>query len=652
MNRTIALFLALAVLLAHALALHESTSGDVAPPYDQAHVAYRLGRNLAQTGAIAWEADEAGAETHPSLLLIGLASIAERAYVSVTIFCQSLGAIATFLVVIAVSFFSPVRLAGVIAPLLLVVSGGLASSALSGTEVPLAALFAITGFLAFERRRPVLLAISLPLLCATRAEGVLLAIAIFLCELSGPRLARPAGRRMLAAFVPAGLLLVAVSTIRYFSQGTPLSPAMSKILACDGFARGSAFVIDFAVGSVTPFLIAFPLWYFMRRTLPATGGRALLFSGVWSMAIAASGGGSMPFAGEMIPVLPILCVSVQEAMTLALDSQRRGLPQLSWALFLFGMIGSGLASKFPGDLGPIPTERLHRNWLKPRASMPFGYDNGLSRLALFEELQVTERLRAIGLFLRDHVDPDSTLLTPWPGSVGYLSSLRVIDLMGRVSVAPPRDRVVAWSGRPRADVLAALELAPDYIMPSLKAFHRSPPVSDLAADWIEGLDLPSDNPEQRHQQLVSAFAHYEMLAVPIQYEAEPPSADAAVLHLLRRRNLKLAPQLTVDVKEGIFTVEARHRSHGQIVDLRVQVVDNKGSTWSMRPTGEFVQKPNVLARTRLFLPDTGNRSIRLVMAALPTECRAVRMRIALRNPGARGDHLFADASEVVAVDLR
>ena len=56
MNRTIALFLALVVLLAHTLAIYSSESGALAPPYDFAHVAFRMARNVVQNGVFAWNA--------------------------------------------------------------------------------------------------------------------------------------------------------------------------------------------------------------------------------------------------------------------------------------------------------------------------------------------------------------------------------------------------------------------------------------------------------------------------------------------------------------------------------------------------------------------------------------------------------------------
>ena len=65
MNRATALLLAMATLLAHALAVHRDEDGSFGQPYEVAHEAYHLGRNLVREGSLAWnptavEADERG----------------------------------------------------------------------------------------------------------------------------------------------------------------------------------------------------------------------------------------------------------------------------------------------------------------------------------------------------------------------------------------------------------------------------------------------------------------------------------------------------------------------------------------------------------------------------------------------------------------
>ena len=184
MNRTIALFLTVAILAAHTLAIHKNAWGEIAPPYDTVHVAYRLGRNLVQNGTLNWDVGAGGLESYPSLLWIGLSALAERFYLSVTLVTQVAGAVCATLTVIVLAQFSPGRLAGVIAPCLFVVSGIMASAAGNGTEIAMFALLLTTSFLAFERRWPGVLAIAMALACLARPEGILFVGVLFALEIA------------------------------------------------------------------------------------------------------------------------------------------------------------------------------------------------------------------------------------------------------------------------------------------------------------------------------------------------------------------------------------------------------------------------------------------------------------------------------------
>jgi hypothetical protein len=53
-NRIIALFVALAMLLAHSLAIHDDGFGRFSFPYEQAYAALRLARNLVYDDQLAW----------------------------------------------------------------------------------------------------------------------------------------------------------------------------------------------------------------------------------------------------------------------------------------------------------------------------------------------------------------------------------------------------------------------------------------------------------------------------------------------------------------------------------------------------------------------------------------------------------------------
>ena len=73
MNRSIALFVALVVLLAHVLAIHNDGEGNFAFPYDQAYVVFRLARHLVREGELAWNLGAGGFESYPSALWLDLA---------------------------------------------------------------------------------------------------------------------------------------------------------------------------------------------------------------------------------------------------------------------------------------------------------------------------------------------------------------------------------------------------------------------------------------------------------------------------------------------------------------------------------------------------------------------------------------------------
>jgi hypothetical protein len=650
MNRNTAIVLGLAILLAHTLALHKDPSGAIAAPYDVAHVAYRIARNGVHSGSLAWESGVFFADSYPSLLWIAVAAAGERLYLSVSSFCQGVGLVSALATAVALSRFSPVRLSGVIAPLFFVVSGGIASAALSGTETATVAWLVTSAFLAYERGYGPLFAAFATLACLSRPHACVFVAALLAIEAVRALLKREPGRKPLIAwFAAPALALGVLSLARHAATGRWISPWTELLFARDPrvVREGLAYLLDFVRASGAAALIAFPLWYLVRGALGGVGLRALALVLAWSGAVAATGGGSLPFFEAMTPILAVLLVAVQEAMQIALDSKRRRWPQVTWALFLLGIASSVLVSKYPGNLGPFPVERVHREWMQPGTTARFGYQEPLGRLGLGEEVLYTARLREIGIFLRDHVDPDCTVLTPWPGAIGYLSRLQVIDALGRTAPVVAGERPRPWEGVPRADVLAALQRDPSYIVPTLTFGDEAPTAQSIAADWVKALDL---HPERagRARAIREELSSYELITVPA---GDSPGARAAFgrgrFYLLRRGELGLAPSLEVEVEGREVVVSARHRADEQIADLRVQVVERSGRVWSMRPNGEATRHEDALARVSLLLFPSGERRIELYRARLPDDLDLVEVRAVLRNPGAVDDSLFSATSEEV-----
>jgi hypothetical protein len=292
--------------------------------------------------------------------------------------------------------------------------------------------------------------------------------------------------------------------------------------------------------------------------------------------------------------------------------------------------------------------------MTPHTRARFGYEDQLGRVGLAEEIRATERLREIGIFLREHLDPNHSVLTPWPGAIGYLSRMRVIDALGRTTPTPGAERTRSWSGLPRTDVLRVLTLHPDYIVPTITFGDEAPSAQQIAAEWAKSLDLQSGPHRSRNLAIRAELGAYELITVPIvgQY-SRAGVFPRNRFYLMRRSELGLAPKLSVDFDGREFAIEVAHRSHEQLVDLRVQVIDGAGAAWSLRPTGEFVRRGEILARTTVLLHPTGERKITLVRARIPDAIGATELRAVLRNPGSVGESTFSAASlELIAPIVR
>jgi hypothetical protein len=544
---------------------------------------------------------------------------------------------------------------------LFVVSGSVAAAAPSGIETTTFALFLALAFLAFEERWKWTFALSLMLACLTRPEGA--ALAAVLCAMELVRAWRDAppaaesGRvpprgSMLAAFVPALAALVALGITRLATVGDLASPWLRTVLHPDEgqWRQGALYVADFLGTSGSSLLLPIALWHLVRGKLSATGVRALALAFAWMLLTILSGGGSLPFFHEMVPILAILFVGLQEGMTVALDS-RRIQPQLTWVLFLLALFFSALASKYPGNLGPLPVERLHRVWMRPLAEPALGYEGMIGRLGTTEEIQTTERLRAVGVIVRDQLDPTHSLLTPWPGAIGYLSRLALQDALGRTAPAAGKRRTHSWTGRPRVDVVEALEARPDYILPVSRVGADVPSLEAVAQAWTNELDLMYEDPARR-AAVAEALAPYELIVVP----EHGPGIRAGLFpgnrfFLLRRRELGLAPRVHVTAGGQSYKVEAEHRSHAQLVDLRLQAVDAQGRAYSVTPSGELVEDPACVARSAILLMPTGERRIELMRGELPVEAGITELRAQLGNPRALGRAAFSIASEPATARL-
>lgn len=635
MNRTIALFVGLAVLLAHTLTIHDTIYDDFAPPYELAHVAYRIARNLVYGDGLSWSPGHAGFDAYPSPLWVAISALGQRAYLGVNVFSQTIGILCALSTAITLSWFRRERAAGLIAPLLLVVNGAQAAAAASGTENALFSLSAIFSFLSLEKGWRKRFALGLLVLCATRPEGVVFALGFGILALFQRREASLVKRLM--PFVPALAWLTLIACLRHASNGHWLSPTGFDLLAFSSERtwRGVEFVEAFARSQVTPILVLVPLALLVTGKLPAIGGRCLFLASLWIAVVIARGGLSLPFAQVMLPALPFLFLAVQAAMFTSLD--RIGIIRnVALASLGAAILMSGLASRTPSDLGPLPLSQIYHDWFGPGFPAKYRSRGHMGRTGLADEIRDTRRLRSIALFLRDHLEPTDSVLTPWPGSAGYLSRLDIIDLLGRTHLWPGQERLSPWLGTPTVDLSVALESSPDYIIFSLAPLQHAPRPHALAQSWIKSFDNQA-NQAGRLERITGLFSKYEPVAVPIRGLQGTGARTSEFYFLLRKLELGRGPVIDISIQDGRFVVRARHASHEQIVDLRLTVIDDTGTSWSVDPRGMIRADAQPVARSgiELYSSDRPFRLMEGVLPVLPAEAkgaRAVEIHAVLSNP--------------------
>ena len=680
MNRKTALLLALAALLAHALALHQDAAGGFAPPHESAHVAYRLARQWVQHDVLAWGVASAadgsailrgGLESHPSPLLVLFATFAERVYFPVTGFCQFLGLLAGLGCVWFSASFATNRSAGIVPPLLLVLSGGFAAAAASGTELALCA-FGITGaFVAFEQRNSQRFAFLLAWLAACRPEGALFVGAFALLYPFGARQTNARGRRLRSwSFLPALAVLALLFAWRA-RDGSSLYGAFLVDLFTpeEGrLAQGLAYGRDGFVATGVPLLLVFPLVALLLRCLSGLGVRALAGASLWCVAILLEGGAEPEFSLGFVPALPLLSIAIQQGILSALDTYKRPLELLSWAALISVVAISALVSKFPGDLGPIPAEAPHRAWMRGSTRPLYGRPPTLGRVSLREQILLSCQLRELGAWMQQHLPPERSILTPWPGAIGYLSRARVWDLFGRLDRGDPaaggRTSLTRWWRR-SVDVVAALEERPDYLVIGMLTMNvvRSRSLPDALAGELSALDLaPGDRVRKRAMRAV--LEEYELVAVPpTSQEASARMGRQLPFFLLRRR--AIGPQLVLSARlvEGRLTVDLEPR--GEVRDqawdpfprlarLRILGRGSDGSSAYLNPRGGFSGDPRISARVNLLLRPGADRPTRLFegeLGAFSGQGPLRQLRAELWNPGTRGAHTLSRIGRPAILEL-
>jgi len=380
MNRGIVIFVALTVLVAHSLAIRTDVGGALAPPYDQAFVAFRIARNLVFEGDWSWSPGQSGFDAYPSTLWVLVCTVIERLNLPINIVVRAIGVLATASSFIVATRFHPDRVASLITPMLLAISGAMAAAAVNGTETAIFTALVTVAFLAYERRRERFLGFALLLCGLTRGEGWVLVLA-FLAMRLWERARGVEGSTLKPFLAPlAGLL--GLTALRFHLNGYLLPPWLADLVELrEGELRnGAAYVRDFFVSSASPALVVYALWYVLRRNLSRTGVRALVLFLVWTALVTLQGGGSTPFSEAMVPVLPLILIAGQEGLITALNSLKAPVRVLAWASFLVAVSLSTLASFRRSQQGPELLVQLQADWMRPEAAPRFGFEDQLGRL--------------------------------------------------------------------------------------------------------------------------------------------------------------------------------------------------------------------------------------------------------------------------------
>lgn len=649
MNRTTVLILALVLLLAHVLAMHHDSSGAFALPSDLAHVDFRVARNAVHGQGTTWGTGQTAAaiaeEGGTSFLWIAIAAAAELFASSPVRLSAIVGILAALFTLAVVSRLSRDRLVGVTATVLLVVSGSFAAAAADGTATVLLTAFLALAFLALERRRPTILGVALALAILTRSDGALYAVGFLAMAAFGRR---SESRRMplLWAVAPPALASALLVAIRLAHGAPAVTPRVAAVFAFDPtqLSVGLWSLEAFVRGSLAPLLILLPLVQFLTGRLSGTGRRALGLLALGLAIVVLTGASESPMHTAFVPVLPLLFLSVQEGFISGLDRN----PQrewMAWSCLSLACLASVLASKRPGDLGPLPTRALLESMARenPVRREAFGSEwNG--RPGLSRELNTSARLRALGIFFRAHTAPEATILSPWPGAISYLSGRRVTDLFGRAATSdgsPTRP----WTGRHRTDVVKALEAEPDYIVPVIADRKRPPSQPELIDLWLGLFDSQGASPGRR-LEMARALEPYELIAVPtprVETNLDEPSESPAFI--LRKRSLGLAPLLSCTRTGGHLNVRVQHPGRHQIVELEVTASAPDGTAWYLAPTGKFKPSAPLRARTEILLFPTGDRHIQLIAAELPESLTDAPLTVRLLNPYSDPDDPLATVGE-------
>ncbi|MDF1838921.1 MAG: hypothetical protein P1V35_13705 [Planctomycetota bacterium] len=654
MNRTTAILLALGILLAHSLGIHRDFQWNFAGPYDSAHLAFALGENAAQGNGWNLSPGGPGLQAYPSPLWVGLAWLATWFEWPVGLFAQMVGLFSALLLISASTRIAQDRVAGVIPPVLLVLSGTMASGAVSGTEHVTLALLLVIAVVSFEKKHPIFLMLALALMALTRAEGLIMVAAWFafwsVDRIKGEK------KRDFGAWVFAPAALIG----GFFCWFTPNGEAHSlygavyhRLLESEAMGHGWTQALDFTKVAISPIWMLLGLGFVLSGKLSGPGIRAFLLSCLYMFCMVRAGGEDLPFGLAFLPALPLICLVIQEMIVAALDTYRPGLEAICWVLLLFTSLAAATASKFPGDVGPLSLGTPHTEWLQARSPVSLGQNSILGRTQLQTEIRRTSEMRRVAHFLAEHLDPDATVLSPWVGSLSYHTPNRIYDWFSRLQTigdTPQRFNLGYPAGAPLANALAN---QPDLVLPAIgMGAELSPGAFPKGLNPVL-LELGGDSPEAKEALAQAIHDKYSLVALPI---AHPTSGRATPFLVYQSLESSARPQLEIHGTSDSIRVEAILPDNAraplpQMVYVVVHATDEGGKKWIAQPSGQLVRASAKQASSApVVLNSTSAKRVRLWAGDLtssPTGSRILRIEARLYHPRINRKAPLAPASTPV-----
>ncbi|MFT4647083.1 MAG: hypothetical protein ACI9X4_000290 [Glaciecola sp.] len=654
MNRTTAILLALGILLAHSLGIHRDFQWNFAGPFDSVHLAYALGENAAQGKGWSLGPTGPGLQAYPAPLWVGLSWIASLLHWPVALVAQMAGLFSALLLLSASTCIAQDRVAGVIPPVLLVLSGTMASGAMSGTEHMTLALFVVVALVSFEKNHPKLLPLALALMAMSRAEGFIMVCAFF--TLWCVDRIKGEGRRnfSIGVFIPAALVG------GFFCWYTPTGEThslygavYSRLLESQAAGHGWTQLLDFTKIAVSPIWMVLGFVFLFTGHLSGPGLRAFALSSVYMACMVLVGGEDLPFGLAFLPILPLICLVAQEIIVAALDTYRPGLEAACWVLLLSTALAGATASKFPGDVGPLSLSEPHTAWLQSRTPVSLGQNSILGRTQLQTEIRRTSEMRRLAQFLNQHLDPEATVLSPWVGSLTFFTTNRIYDWFSRLQTigeTPQRANLGYPAGAPLTNALAN---KPDLVLPAIGMGAKLDPKAFPDGLNPDLLSLGGDSAEAKATIADVLRKEYSLITLPITHPTTGRATPFFVYQLLKASR---RPELQIHARSGFIHIEAAVHHDSRIrlphmVYLIVQATDERGQVWTPDPSGRLVQaSEEQTSSAPIVLEATSAKNVRLWAGDLsvsPTGSKIQEITAQLFHPRIHRKNPLAPASTLV-----